>query len=325
MTVHGRNPEFADRLLLSKHDTLTSSTVVTNHWSRSGVSKASPSLREQCSILTLSAIVSGQTILVSLLFYNLACLRSRRDTRIHGSTTRQPRPARRPNQLGMPHVRQSKAQLAKQARPKAIRFLSESENATKARLQKAHDDESDDDDTSAESDKDEEDIDAPRVAQWMDDEDLEQQTDDDEDSEGTNDNNHSASEVGPSRTLVCTSCVIRLHPSTDSYTVRRSDLSKMVSMSAIVYCMGKLMVLLIMIIDLSTLPLGTLRSAQRSLTQAQALSDTESDSEEQSEGSFSASEDDDPFPHPTNGKYEEKPDQPPKPKNGLVKRTNKHA
>ena len=73
------------------------------------------------------------------------------------------------------------------------------------------------------------------------------------------------------------------------------------------------------------LPLGTLRSAQRSLAQAQALSDTESDSEEQSEGNFSASEDDTPFPHPTHGRHEEKPDQPSKPKSGPIKRTNKHA
>lgn len=219
------------------------------------------------------------------------------------------------------NVRQSKTQLAKQVRPKAKHFLSESENAAIAlQVQKAHDDESDDDGTNVESDRDEGDIDAPRVAQWMDDEDLEQQTDDASDSEGANDNDHSVNEVGSSRTLVCISCAIWLHPSADSYTVRRSDLSKMVSMSAMVCCMGMLMVLLI--IDLSTLPLGTLRSAQRSLAQAHALSDTESDSEEQSEG---ASEDDDPFPHPTNGKHEEKPDQASKPKSGPTKRTSKHA
>lgn len=79
-----------------------------------------------------------------------------------------------------------------------------------------------------------------------------------------------------------------------------------------------------MTVDLSTLPLGTLRSAQRSLAQAQALSD-ESDSEEQSESDFSAPEADDSFLHPAKGKAKEKPGQPSKPKNDLTKRTNKHA
>ena len=78
------------------------------------------------------------------------------------------------------------------------------------------------------------------------------------------------------------------------------------------------------IVDLSTLPLGTLRSAQRSLAHAQALSDSESDSEEQSEGILSASDDDALTPHPAKGKHEEKSGQPSK-KNGLAKRTTKHA
>ena len=135
---------------------------------------------------------------------------------------RQPRPAHRPTKLAMPrheNVQQSKAQLAKQARSKAIHFLSESEGATIA-LQKAHDDESIGDDTNIDLDGDEEDIDAPRVAQWIDDDNLElqEQTDDASDSEEASDNGHSTSEAGPSRTLVRTSCVIRLHPSADSHT-----------------------------------------------------------------------------------------------------------
>lgn len=100
-------------------------------------------------------------------------------------------------------------QLAKQARPKAIDFLSDSEPAlpTVAHLQKVHDDESDEDDTNVDSDRDEEDIDAPRVAQWIDDEDfeLQEQTDDASDSEEVDDD-QSASEAGPSRSLVRNSC-----------------------------------------------------------------------------------------------------------------------
>ncbi|KAG6377105.1 hypothetical protein JVT61DRAFT_1156 [Boletus reticuloceps] len=190
---------------------------------------------------------------------------------------------------------QSKAQLAKQARPKAIDFLSGSEGAERAHpstahLQRVHDDddESDDsDDTNVDPGTDEEDIDAPRVAQWISDDldlELQEQTDDASDAEGVdsddNDNDHSGNEAGPSR---------RLRSLQD---------------------------------DLSTLPLGTLRSAQRSLARVQALSDTESDSEEQSEGNVNASEDDDTSLHPTN---EESPNQPSKPNKGPAKRTNKHA
>lgn len=78
-------------------------------------------------------------------------------------------------------------------------------------------------------------------------------------------------------------------------------------------------------LGLSVLPLGALRNAQRSLAQAQALSDAESDSDAQSKGDLSASEDDDSFPRPAKGKAKEKPGQPSKPRNGLTKRTNKHA
>lgn len=139
---------------------------------------------------------------------------------------RRPGLAQRPTQLTAPHhekppSQQSKAQLAKQARPKAIDYLSESEGTT-ARLRKARDGESGDDDSSVDPDEDEEDIDAPRVAQWIDDEDLEleleEQTDDASDSERASDNDHSASEAGPSRTLVSTSCVTRYHSSANSYT-----------------------------------------------------------------------------------------------------------
>ncbi|KAH0832068.1 hypothetical protein J3R83DRAFT_12976 [Lanmaoa asiatica] len=199
---------------------------------------------------------------------------------------------RRPTQSTTPqhgNGQQSKTQFAKRARPKAVDFLSESEGAepphsTIVRLHEVHDGGSDDEGPNVDSDKDEDDIDAPRVAQWIDDDDLELQEhmDDvspslDSESEGVDDDDHGASEAEPSR---------RLRSLED---------------------------------DLSTLPLGTLRSAQRSLAQAQALSDTESDSEEQSKGGFSASEDDS-FPHP-----KEKPDQPSKPRNDLTKRTNKHA
>ncbi|KAN0087581.1 protein of unknown function (DUF947) domain containing protein [Tylopilus felleus] len=180
----------------------------------------------------------------------------------------------------------------RQVRPKADDFfdVSESEGAarahsTAARPQTPHE-ESDDDDTNIDSDRDEKDLDAPRVAQWVDDEDfeLQEQTDDASGSEEEEDDeDHSASEPGPSRTL--------------------RSLED----------------------DLSSLPLGALRSAQRSLAQAHALSDTESDSEVQSESDVSASSDDDPSPRPTKGKHAEKPDPPSKPKNGPTKRANKHA
>lgn len=139
---------------------------------------------------------------------------------------RRPGPAKRPTQLATPHHKnapsqQSSAQLAKQGRPKAIDFLSEWGDTT-TRLRKARDDESGDDDSNVDSDRDEEDIDAPRVAQWIDVEDLEleEQTDDTSDSERAsgNDSDHSASGAGPSRTLVSTSCVIWFHSSAESYT-----------------------------------------------------------------------------------------------------------
>lgn len=130
------------------------------------------------------------------------------------------------------NVQQSKAQVAKQARPKAIDFLSggaasKPTHSTIVRLQEAHDVESDDEDedTSGDSDRTEEDTDAPRVAQWIDDEELglQEQTDDastSPDSEG--DDDHSASEAGPSRRLVSTPCVIHPCPFTDSYTFTKA-------------------------------------------------------------------------------------------------------
>lgn len=63
-----------------------------------------------------------------------------------------------------------------------------------------------------------EDIDVPRVAQWIDDEELDelQEPMDDgstsSDSEGVDEDGHSASEAWPSRRLVSTSCMIRPLP-----------------------------------------------------------------------------------------------------------------
>lgn len=142
--------------------------------------------------------------------------------------TRRPRPAHTPSQsAAVPHhenVQQSRAQ----ARSKTIDFLSESEDDPEpaySSLRKIHhNDESDDEDTDGDSeDMDEEDIDAPRVAQWIDDEefDLQDQTNDTSpglDSEGADDDEHSASEAGPSRRLVSTLCVIRLYPFADLHT-----------------------------------------------------------------------------------------------------------
>ena len=109
----------------------------------------------------------------------------------------------------------------RQVRPKADDFFDVSEpegaaraHSTAARPQTPHE-ESDDDDTNIDSDRDEKDLDAPRVAQWVDDEDfeLQEQTDDASGSEEEEDDeDHSASEPGPSRTLVSTSSTIQPNP-----------------------------------------------------------------------------------------------------------------
>ncbi|KIK93335.1 hypothetical protein PAXRUDRAFT_829070 [Paxillus rubicundulus Ve08.2h10] len=182
----------------------------------------------------------------------------------------------------------SKSQVAKQARPKAVHFLSESEAEGSTSISVSND-ESDAGHTGFDSQGDSEkeddaDADAPRVAQWIDDEES-----DGEDtawpgfhSEESDDDGEIDKEVGPSRTL--------------------RSLED----------------------DLSTLPLGVLRDAQRSLALAQALSDSGSD-EEKSENYDGNSEDDETCPPLTKGKGKERPDPITKPKIDLAKRTNKHA
>ncbi|KII93750.1 hypothetical protein PLICRDRAFT_171465 [Plicaturopsis crispa FD-325 SS-3] len=123
------------------------------------------------------------------------------------------------------------------------------------------------------------DLDAPRVAQWMDDEDLDggRSVDSDESEESDDDMGPAA---GPSN--------VQLKSLQD---------------------------------DLSSLPLGTLRKAQRALTSAKVLSDSEEDGP--------ASEDDGPPEEskgPTEkGKEKAKPEWSIKPRPDLAKRSNKHA
>ena len=121
----------------------------------------------------------------------------------------------------MPHhknAQRSRAQLAgRQVRSKAIDFLSDTEDAGHTRsakleshFQNAHADESDDD-TDSDRDEDEDDLDAPRVAQWIDDDEvleLQEQSEDTSDSEEVDDSHHSEGEAAPSRKLVSTSCAI---------------------------------------------------------------------------------------------------------------------
>ena len=124
-----------------------------------------------------------------------------------------PRSAHRQTKLAVVqrHKGVSRAQAAKLARKKAVDFLSESDasaHSTIAPLDTHHGDERDDEDSHGDTEEgDDEDMDVPRVAQWID--------DDQEDaisSQGTNDDDeHTESEAEPSRRLVSTSCA-RLYP-----------------------------------------------------------------------------------------------------------------
>ncbi|KAF9221624.1 DUF947-domain-containing protein [Gyrodon lividus] len=207
---------------------------------------------------------------------------------------RRPRPANRPPPKSTPAAFQppikpllSKSQIAKQARPKAVHFLSESEDVSN--------DESDVEHAEFTFQRDGEeddgaDADAPRVAQWIDDEESDVEESDVEESdveerndeawsgysEASDDDCESLQKAGPSRTLVS---------------------------------------------NLSTLPLGMLRNAQRSLALTQALSDSEYDDEKYKDHA-SQSEEDEAL---VKGKGEERPDFITRPKNDLAKRANKHA
>ncbi|KAG2361702.1 hypothetical protein BDR07DRAFT_1408914 [Suillus spraguei] len=79
--------------------------------------------------------------------------------------------------------------------------------------------------------------------------------------------------------------------------------------------------------DLSFLPLGMLRKAQRALSQSRALTDSESESE--SESDAPSEEDayptDDERPQPTTSKDKEHPDKHSKQRKDLAKRSSKHA
>ncbi|KAF9241179.1 hypothetical protein BU15DRAFT_45272 [Melanogaster broomeanus] len=210
---------------------------------------------------------------------------------------------------------QPQPRVARQARAKAVDFISSVSSEASERVehtrsrstsvegfQEVRDD--DDDESASNSDGDSEhpdfdsedgdgeedddddaDADAPRVAQWIDDEGSDVEASDDGPrtglySEESEDERESAQEAGPSRSL--------------------RSLED----------------------DLSTLPMGILRNAQRSLALTQALSDSDSD---QSGDYATESEDDGAHPPGAKGKGKEKPDRTTKPKTDLAKRANKHA
>jgi ribosomal RNA-processing protein 36 len=144
------------------------------------------------------------------------------------------RPSRSPT-IRRGNVQKSKArQVLKQARPKAIDFMSESEDVKPAsnvvRFQEDDGQESDDQDASLDSGSgEEEDVDTPRVAQWMDDEQLELQasTSDDgspsgsdsdlherDDGEDSVDDDHTTGKAEHSRRLVGAFCLLAFPPLT---------------------------------------------------------------------------------------------------------------
>ncbi|KIJ62573.1 hypothetical protein HYDPIDRAFT_176394 [Hydnomerulius pinastri MD-312] len=214
---------------------------------------------------------------------------------------RRPRPTNRPppkskgstfaQPSNRPQASKPIAKLVKQARPKAVDFLSGSEASDGEEELSASGRESQeisDNDSGAggrgsgllgiDEDEDGADSDAPRVAQWVDDEEYDvevaKENSDESDEEDT------VQVAGPSQKLD----------------------------------------------DLSTLPLGMLRSAQRSLlAQARTLSDPESDSEDQSDEDISDSEENEPSSSLVKGKGRETTDHATKPKKDLAKRANKHA
>jgi len=75
-------------------------------------------------------------------------------------------------------------------------------------------------------------------------------------------------------------------------------------------------------IDLSSLPLGTLRKAQRALVHAKSIGDSEDDSSMQGASDVKGLEARD---IDLKGKQKEKPEWSTKPRTDLVKRSNKHA
>ncbi|OAX38762.1 DUF947-domain-containing protein [Rhizopogon vinicolor AM-OR11-026] len=77
--------------------------------------------------------------------------------------------------------------------------------------------------------------------------------------------------------------------------------------------------------DLSSLPLGMLRKAQRTLAQARALSDSESESNASSENSSASDDDEPPRSTTAKGKGREKLERDPKIRKDLAKRSSKHA
>ncbi|OJA17160.1 hypothetical protein AZE42_00197 [Rhizopogon vesiculosus] len=77
--------------------------------------------------------------------------------------------------------------------------------------------------------------------------------------------------------------------------------------------------------DLSSLPLGMLRKAQRTLAQARALSDSESESNASSENTSASDDDEPPRSTTAKGKDKEKLERDPKIRKDLAKRSSKHA
>ncbi|KAG1751243.1 hypothetical protein EDB19DRAFT_1628444 [Suillus lakei] len=79
-------------------------------------------------------------------------------------------------------------------------------------------------------------------------------------------------------------------------------------------------------LDLSSLPLGMLRKAQRTLSETRALTDSESESDAPSEEDAYATDDDErPRSTTAKDKDKEQPDKHSKPRKDLAKRSSKHA
>ncbi|KAH7921317.1 DUF947-domain-containing protein [Leucogyrophana mollusca] len=223
---------------------------------------------------------------------------------------RRPRPAHRPPPksavnrapvLSSPPSSIKSGNHVKQPRPKAVDFFQsdsdtgrsedDSEEASEEDASQSGDDSDSARSRGEASDEvgEEEDLDAPRVAQWIDDEDLNAEVEgsDLEEDELESDEDEDEDVVpsaGPSRATL-------------------QSLED----------------------DLSTMPLGMLRNAQRALAQAQALSDSGSETDAPSEEDAHTGNDIRPHSTSSKGKEKERAETAPKHRRELAKRSSKHA
>lgn len=165
------------------------------------------------------------------------------------------------------------------------------------------------------------DVDAPRVVQWVDEDDLEaeaaesseaEESEDDEGGEGVDD------VVG---VLEYSSCFI-FHTHIDLYE-RRSH-SKRVGSHLLGYKRLYLTELL-SFSDLSSLPFGALQKAQRVLAQTKAYSDSEDDNDGDEGSDGSGSEPEEPTSRWSREEKGKAKEEKPKSKKDITKRSSKHA